>query len=185
MWNERSLSLNLKSRVFDTPALLARDIKTTEYIARHWYSLDTLNRPSKDPSHHQRKLLWPSDYYDPESKFVVTQNQDVHATFESFVSKLERFFGVERTIVSLRDLWLKRDSPKSEQTFDDYFKYTYVTIINWDSYANNKDFVEDYQKDFGRHPYLPPGIVNRWKHTSKISAQDRMTAVDQVSVFKD
>lgn len=45
--------------------------------------------------------------------------------------------------------------------------------------------MEECQNASNRHPYLSPGIVNTWKHASKISAQDQKTTVDQVSVSKN
>ena len=132
-----------------------------------------------------RKILWPSEYCDPQSKYVVTQNEKVHAVFEEFVSKLEDFLGVKRTIVSLRDLWMKREPNQPEIDFDEYFRYTYEAILNRDSYTNNYGFVNDYKDVFDYHPYLPPSIANRWTHGKSITEKERHDAATQVSVFKE
>lgn len=39
---------------------------------------------------------------------------------------------------------------------------TYEYILNYDSWHNNRKFVSDYHNEFGRNPYLPPSIANRW-----------------------
>ena len=130
-----------------------------------------------------QRLLRPTDYSDPQFKFVVTQNQEVHAKFERFVSQLEEFLGVKRTVVDLRKMWNEQHYHLSG-SFDDYFKYTYEAIVNRDSYTNNIGFVKDYEKNFGRRPYLPPSITNRWKHGRTITGDERRYAVDQVGHFK-
>lgn len=172
------------SRLFDTPAFFARDVKSAEHIAKTWYRLQSTEEFQQAKSWNPRKILWPSEYCDRESKYVVTHNEEVQAKFEYFVSELEAFLGVKRTIISLRDLWNKQDLPQPRQTFDEYFKYTYEAILNRDSYTNNIGFVEDYHNAFGWHPYLPPSLMNRWKHGKSITEQEREHAVEQVNTFK-
>ncbi|KAL9065806.1 MAG: hypothetical protein Q9161_007971 [Pseudevernia consocians] len=84
----------------------------------------------------------------------------------------------------MRDLWNKQKPHHPEHSFDEYFKYTYETISNRDSYTNNVGFVKDYKDAFGWHPYLPPSIMNRWKHGKLITEEEREHAVEQVFNFK-
>ena len=168
------------SRMFDTPALLVRRFDSVKPVAKTWYSSYLQESTSWRP----QRLLWPSDYCDPDSKFAITQNQEVHAKFEKFVSELEEFLGVKRTVVNMRELWNEKHRHLS-QDFDAYFKYTYEAILNRDSYTNNIEFVNDYIEAFGRHPYLPPSIMNRWKHGEKITYEERRHAADQVKDFKN
>ena len=114
----------------------------------------------------------------------MTHNEEVHNKFEHFVSELENYLGVKRTVVSLRELWNTRELHQEGLDFDEYFKYTYEAILNRDSYTNNLKFVADYRRKFGRHPYLPPSIRNRWNHGKCITEEERETAVKQISVFK-
>ena len=130
------------------------------------------------------KVLWPSEYCSRVSKYVVSQNEEVHAVFEQFLLKLEAFLEVKRTVVSLRDLWVKRELDQPGKDFDDYFRYTYEAILNRDPYTNNLGFVKDYQDLFCYHLYLPPSIANRWTHGKSITEEERMNAAQQVSVFK-
>ena len=165
------------SRLFDTPAFFAREVKSAQQFARTWYHLQTMEDVPQTQSWKPRKILWPSEYCDRQSKYVVTQNEEVHAVFEHFVSKLETFLGVKRTIVSLRDLWMRRELDQPEKDFDEYFRYTYEAILNRDSYTNNIGFVNDYENVFGYHPYLPPSIANRWTHGKSITQKERDNAV--------
>ena len=168
-------------RLFDTPAFFARKAESAEQFAKTWYRL----QPGEDvgPANIWKpgKIIWPSEYCDRQSKYVVTHNEDVHIQFEHFVSELEKYLGVKRTTVSLRDLWNTREAGRD---FDEYFKCTYEAILNSDSYTNNLKFVEDYQEVSGRHPYLPPSIKNRWRHGKTITEEEREIAAEQISVFK-
>ncbi len=172
------------SSLFDTPAFFARGVKLAEHIAKTWYHLQSVEDLQRSKGWNPRTILWPKEYCDRQSKYVVTQNEEVHIKFEHFVSELEKFLGVRRTIVSLRDIWKKRKPHQPEQNFDEYFKYTYEAILNRDSFTNNAGFVEDYTNAFGWHPYLPPSIKNRWKHGKSITEEEREFAVRQVSEFK-
>ena len=172
------------SRLFDTPAFFARDMKSAEQIAKTWYHIQSVGNTQQTKTWRPRKILWPSEFCDCGSKYVVTHNKEVHVKFEHFVSELEIFLGVKRTIINLRDLWNKRDPHRPGQTFDEHFKYTYETILNRDSYTNNVGFVKDYEDTFGWHPYLPPSIMNRWKHGRMIRDEERKHAAEQVSDFK-
>ena len=179
-----SESLTSVSRIFDTPAFFARDVKSAEHFAKTWYHLQSFEHPQKTKSWKPCRILWLKEYCDRESKYVVTHNEEVHVKFERFVSSLEKFLGVQRTIVGMRDLWNKQKPHQPEHSFDEYFKYTYETISNRDSYTNNVGFVKDYKDAFGWHPYLPPSIMNRWKHGKLITEEEREHAVEQVFNFK-
>ena len=172
-------------RLFDTPAFFARKAKSAEEFAKAWYRLHSIENIGQATIWKPRKILWPSEYCDRQSKYAVTHNEEVHIKFEHFVSELEKHLGVKRTILSLRDLWNTRELQQAGRSFDEYFKYTYEAILNTDSYTSNLKFVEDYQEEFGRHPYLPPSIRNRWKHGKSITEEERETAAKQISVFKD
>ena len=167
------------SRMFDTPAPFVRRLDSVEAVAKTWYSPHLQESTSWRP----QKVLWPSDYCDPDSKWAITQNQEIHAKFEKFVSELERFLGVKRTVVNMRELWNEKHRQLSRD-FDAYFNYTYEAILNRDSYTNNNEFVNDYKEAYGRHPYLPPSIMNRWKHGETITDEERQHAADQVKDFK-
>lgn len=174
---------DLLPRLFDTPAFFARDVKSAEYIAKTWYHQSVKDLPNHK-SWNPRKILWPSEYCDRQSKYVVTHNEEVHIKFEHFVSELEAFLGVKRTIVNFRDLWNKRQLHQPGQDFDEHFMYTYEAILNRDSYTNNIGFVKDYETTFGCYPYLPPSIMNRWKHGKSVTEEEREHAAKQVSDFK-
>ena len=170
--------------LFDTPAFFTRNINEAEYFAKTWYELRPFDGVLQAESWKPCKILWPSEYCDRQSKLVVTHNEEVHLKFEHFVSKLEAFLGVKRTIVSLRDLWNQRELHQPKPDFDEYFKCTYEAILNRDSYKNNIDFVKAHEKTLGWHPYLSPSIVNRWKHGKIITDAEREYAAEQVSDFK-
>ena len=176
--------LTSMSRLFDTPAFFARDVESAEYIAKTWYRLKSVENVPEINSWKPCKILWPSEYCDRQSKYVVTHNEEAHLKFEHFVSELEAYLGVQRTIVNLRDLWNMKESHQPGTNFDQYFKFTYEAILNRDSYTNNVKFVKDYEKDFGCHPYLPPSIINRWKHGESITEEEREHAVEKVCCFK-
>ena len=141
-----------KFRLFDTPAFMARDIQAMNNIARAWYCPIRFTDIPKDKNLYPQKILWPADYCDPTSKHVLTQNEHVHATFEKFVVQLETFLGVKRTVISLRTLWQEDNLLHFNESFDDYFRYTYETIVNKDSYDNNRDFVTSFEDSVGHHP---------------------------------
>ena len=171
-------------RLFDTPAFFTRNVESAEHFAKTWYQLQSVKDVLQPKNWKPCKILWPSEYCNRQSKYVVTHNEEVHIKFEHFVSELEAFLGVKRTTVSLRDLWNKRELHQPERDFDEYFKYTYEAILNRDSYTNNINFVRDYKKTVGWHPYLPPSIMNRWKHGKSITDEEREHAAKQVSHFK-
>ncbi|KAK0128233.1 hypothetical protein ONS95_000211 [Cadophora gregata] len=141
---------------FDVPAFLSRDVKAVNNFAHKWFGAQRFPlSTAKKPT----RILYPLDYTDPSRERTMSTNKQVLDVFESFVAKLEAYLGVKRTP-------------------------TYEYILNYDSWHNNRQFVSDYNKKFGRNPYLPPSIANRWKFGKNTTDEQRGAAVKQVELYK-
>jgi hypothetical protein len=127
-----------------------------------------------------KTILYPRDWCDPDRGDEVLCVDEARRTFEGFVVSLENFLGVQRTVVDIKRLWLKT----TETSFEETFRYTYEAILSRESLENGKGFVKEYMNTFGRNPYVPPSVANRWRHGEQISANGYARALSQVAEFK-
>lgn len=98
---------------------------------------------------------------------------------EDFVTKLEQFLGIQRSIVSLEDMWAKKNPADSRETLEDYLQnvrlrlkkspfcvlmlfQTFMTILWKGYYESLTPFRKDYEKKFGYSPYVHPTVRYCW-----------------------
>ena len=73
--------------------MFSRSVKGLEYLTSQ--TLDV-----KKTDHFPKKILYPTDFF-PHS------NPDQQEMVEQFISRVEKFLGVRRTIFSMKDRWDK------------------------------------------------------------------------------
>lgn len=78
---------------------------------------------------------------------------------EISLQKLEKFLGVERTPISLEEIW-KTTKPIDENiTLEAYFEHTFEWAANPDQWNNIlKPFMAEYKGIYGHEPVLNPQL---------------------------
>ncbi|CRL26358.1 unnamed protein product [Penicillium camemberti] len=102
------------------------------------------------PGKVQIKILYPSDY-------LPTPNPAQTQVIDKFVSGLESALGINRTDISLADLWEKH-CPDGEQHKDiaTYLEFAGIYPFYHDQYHNSAEFRNQYKDKYGK-----PAFVHR------------------------
>jgi hypothetical protein len=102
----------------------------------------------------------PTDWWPVENK---AQQELV----ESFVADIEATHHVEKTEVSIKDLWREKTPAKADSS--DLTKYlenvsgmTSACVANANSYKGWRHFREDYHAKYSKEPYVNPTMRWRW-----------------------
>ncbi|KAL1980266.1 hypothetical protein VTN96DRAFT_4410 [Rasamsonia emersonii] len=102
---------------------------------------------------------------------------------EDFVTKLEQFLGIQRSIVSLEDMWAKKNPADSRETLEDYLQNTFMTILWKGYYESLTPFRKDYEKKFGYSPYVHPTVRYCCKRGSQISNEELAVASERKRIY--
>ncbi|KAJ8131951.1 hypothetical protein O1611_g1673 [Lasiodiplodia mahajangana] len=176
----------------DTPGIVCRDIDLMHEVSTALFksldqTLDCGEEIAKEPPGDNRrtefrvpkKLLYPSDYWD---SWLSNRQRDI---LESFVQKLERFLGVERTPINLAKKWINESPAGNHRTpIEDYLKDTFMNLL-WRGYHDEYQmFRDDHQKKFGHPPYVHPVIQDCWGRGSKVSDEEVRVAKQHQAIYK-
>lgn len=79
--------------------------------------------------------------------------------FDNFIVRLESFLTVKRTPIDLGELWLRTNPEGLDTPIDEYFAHVFEWGANPDQWTGFfKDFVDDYEVEFGKQPVLNPQL---------------------------
>ena len=78
---------------------------------------------------------------------------------ENAIQKLENFLGVERTPISLEEIWKTTKPIKENITLEAYFEHVFGWAANPDQWNNFlKLFITDYKEVYGHEAVLNPQL---------------------------
>jgi len=94
--------------------------------------------------------LYPEDYWpSPDSQSQVL--------FDQFISRLEKFLGVKRTIINLESLWNETSPSGTSGTLQEHCEHIFEWVANLDQWEDLlQPFITDYEAAFGHQPVLNP-----------------------------
>ncbi|WEW58185.1 amidase [Emydomyces testavorans] len=113
------------------------------------------------------KILYPKDY-------LPTPNAAQSSLIDRFVEGLETALRVRREEISLAELW-KQDCPDGQDHSDiaEYLKLTGGYPYYRDAYLDLSDFRNDYEKKFGKPPFVHRAMHWQWDIAKTISLEER------------
>ncbi|XXG98833.1 hypothetical protein Hte_005163 [Hypoxylon texense] len=117
---------------------------------------------------------WSDDDNLPEAK----------AQFDAFVKKLEEFLGVKRTIVDIEKQWTRDDPMKTGKSFEQEFLRTYELIQGPATYEYQSAWSKKYAEKFGKAPYIPPALKNRWPYVKTMTPEQVVGAHEQADAYR-
>ncbi|KAK4230165.1 glutamyl-tRNA amidotransferase [Podospora fimiseda] len=135
---------------FDTIGGFARTAEEFSTLATALYGSTT--KSSSIKAKKSERLLYPTEYWpvsDPESQRV----------FETFISRLENYLGIEREPISIEDLWSKTRPKEITETLSDYLEHGFEWAADPDQWTGFlQEFVKDYENKTGKPPALNPQV---------------------------
>lgn len=159
-------------RIYDTVGLFGRSLDDLASIVKHSLDLN-IDEGMALP----RRIIYPNDFFplpDPAHQKLI----------DSFVEQLETHLGVQRTEVSLAQLWEDMppsDSHAASQSLQDYMKkvnhfpstssYMPITLtipeapfwsLYYDHYQVSDQFRSGYLEKFNREPFVEASSRFRW-----------------------
>ncbi|OQD66177.1 hypothetical protein PENPOL_c005G02364 [Penicillium polonicum] len=137
---------------FDMPVFFGRDISRFAEFISVWYGDSPMHRaPGK-----ALKILYPSDY-------LPTPNPAQTQVIDKFVSGLESALGINRTGISLADLWEKH-CPDGEQHKDiaTYLEFAGIYPFYHDQYHHLAEFRNQYKDKYGKPPFVHRALHWQW-----------------------
>ncbi|KAI0103214.1 amidase signature domain-containing protein [Nemania sp. FL0031] len=176
----------------DTPGIACRDIALMHKVSKALFKSPDQTLPAREEIANEapdddgrmdfrlpKKLLYPSDYW---NSWISNPQSDI---LESFVRKLERFLGIERTPVNLAEKWINESPAGSYQTpIEDYLRDTFMNLL-WRGYHHeHRTFRDDYKNKFGNPPYVHPVVQDCWDRGSKISSEEVRLAKQHQAVYQ-
>ncbi|KAJ1714963.1 glutamyl-tRNA(gln) amidotransferase subunit A [Aspergillus flavus] len=136
------------TKLTDTVGGFARDAASFAKLSRALYGSVKNPHFSKKPS----KVLYPVEYW-PET------STEHDAVLESFIVKLERHLGLERTRISLEEIWATTKPVHENTTMKKYLEHVFEWAGNpsqWKDFLS--PFITEYRSTYGRDPALNPQL---------------------------
>ncbi|KPM45590.1 hypothetical protein AK830_g921 [Neonectria ditissima] len=158
----------------DTVGFMCRDVDVLHKVASAW-----LPKTSVPAIQNLSKVVVLSDFeYGPGPAKSV---------FDDFVSRLEETIQIKSTRMNLNYDWQRVNSTGKNESIIEYIgkQQTMKAIKAFDLRKNTKQFREDYQKAFGKEPYVNPTIRVRWAEADNSTAHEQKDALDRKRIFKD
>ncbi|RMZ48130.1 hypothetical protein AFCA_011192 [Aspergillus flavus] len=162
------------TKLADTVGGFARDATSFAKLSRALYG--SINDPpfSKKPS----KVLYPVEYW-PET------STEHDAVLESFIVKLERHLGVERTRISLEEIWATTKPVHENITMKEYLEHVFEWAGNpsqWKDFLS--PFITKYRNTYGRDPALNPQLQFKRGYLPTITDEQEKEGLKRWKIFK-
>ncbi|KAJ5726210.1 uncharacterized protein N7483_007567 [Penicillium malachiteum] len=160
-------------RELDAIGILGRDLQAT-----HRFVKATVKAGPGDINEFPSQIIYPAD-------FLPYGDSKMQAIVDEFVKNLECYLGVERSVISIAERWLQcppiqangRPIPKFLEKVG-YYPFYY------DGYHEYARFRQDYRNKFEKEPYVGPYMQWKWEIGSKVSAEQKEGAIEDISVYR-
>ncbi|KAF2806256.1 putative amidase, partial [Mytilinidion resinicola] len=167
----RGIPANLSK--FDVVGQLSRDLDDLHHTVAHTFDLN--DNSTQFPS----KILYAQEFYP-----LVNEKQQ--AMTEEFISILEGFLGVKRTLFSMTETWDRSPLKEAEgKSLLEYLEKTDVrrSILTGCHMASTNSAT--ITKKFGKEAYVGPVVRFRWNVGKGISRDEYETYLDHLAVFRN
>ncbi|PKK51861.1 hypothetical protein CI102_5878 [Trichoderma harzianum] len=138
---------------WDTIGGFARTATEFKTLAQALYgSAETQGKIYEKPT----KLIYLTDYW-------PVNHEESQMVMESFIVRVEKFLGVNRTNINLADTWKRTRPEGADESISRYFHHAFDWSANRDQWTGLlKPFIEEYTDKMGKPPILNPQV--RFKH---------------------
>ncbi|KAF2753095.1 amidase [Pseudovirgaria hyperparasitica] len=153
---------------FDMPVFFGRDQTKFSDFIKVWYGHSPLLRMPSTQQH--VCILWPEDY-------LPTVNAAQTDLIDKFTSGLEKALDVQRTKISLAQLWKNTcpdNTPGQDNTdIAEYLKLTGSYPYYYDGYYDLEGFRNDFTKKHGKPPFIHRAMQWQWDIAKSITLEER------------
>ncbi|KAI0628977.1 amidase signature enzyme [Trametes polyzona] len=166
----------------DTAGIFSRDAKLWAAAGHWWYQNFT------SFTRFPKKIIFPTDFFGGSFTENPPAEGTIGATFNTFISKLEKFLNTTRTEVRFSDLWnATKPANVSAPTLQALLSTTYADLITLDQIALVADpFISDFgAANGGRVPFIDPAPLARWNYGRALPVGRKEEAVANKTVFMD
>ncbi|OCL07695.1 amidase signature enzyme [Glonium stellatum] len=145
-------------RGMDTLGLVARDVMVVNDVLSAWLkhcSVVLQRSPAQPEVYKPTRVIYFTDY-------LYEDGSEARRLFDDVVSRLESFFGTDRTTLNLEKEWENSNPSGKGKLFLDYLIKANIilNIKGPELWQNTAKFRHDYNAKFGRAPYVNPMIRN-------------------------
>ncbi|KAJ5725647.1 amidase-like protein [Penicillium malachiteum] len=95
-----------------------------------------------------------------------SDRKDVQEIIEHVISQLSKWLGTEAVRVSLESLWKETNPIGTSESFDDYFKTTFMEVLASDYWSHESQFLQEYQRKFKSALDLGASITSAQKQAA-------------------
>ncbi|TBU31164.1 amidase signature enzyme [Dichomitus squalens] len=165
----------------DTGGVFSRDAKLWAEVGHWWYQNSTSF--SKFP----KKILFPTDFWGTSFLQNPPAGNSVSGTFNTFITKLEKFLETNRTEISFSLTWNETKPATVSGTVQQLLTTTYADLISLDQIALVADpFINDFgAANGGRAPFIDPAPLARWNYGRALPAGRKEQAAANRTIFRD
>lgn len=79
--------------------------------------------------------------------------------FEKYITKLEKYLGIQKTSMNMERLWQETNHIKTNRSLTDYFEHFFEWVANPDQWTGFfKTFDEEYESVYAHQPVLNPQL---------------------------
>ncbi|KAL9123772.1 MAG: hypothetical protein Q9217_006833, partial [Psora testacea] len=104
---------------------------------------------------------------------------------DEFVSVLENYLEINRTVFSFTERWSENPPAAAEgKTLQEYLNKSTYQVYYHDAYHEYDGFRKDYRSAYGKEPYVGPIVQFRWDIGSKITIEERKQAEFELATFR-
>ncbi|GBE81057.1 predicted protein [Sparassis crispa] len=163
----------------DTLGIFSRDAKSWAAVGHWWYENFT------SYSQYPQTILFPVDAFGGSYLSQPPAAGTTAATFNTFIGKLEKFLGTQRTEMNLTALWTETKPSNISASLREMLNTTYPILIASDQTSLLADpFLADYAAaNGGRKPFIDPAPLTRWEYGWSLPAEAHDEAVVNKTVF--
>ena len=115
-------------RALDTTGIFAHEAELWRSVARVWL------HDFQDYTQYPTKIIYPIEYFS-----ITEPSSQAGVLVESFVSKLERFLGGKRDVISLDGLWNKTKTSADLASLDDLLFKVCHRLLTLDTYSKRSN----------------------------------------------
>ncbi|CAG8176305.1 unnamed protein product [Penicillium salamii] len=162
------------TKLADAVGGFVRDAASFAKLSRALYGSVNDPKLSKKP----RTILYPVEYW-PKT----TTEHD--AVLESFIVKMEQYLGVQRTRISIEEIWAETKPVTENTTLEKYLEHVFEWAANP---PQSKDvlypFITQYKEAYSRDPALNPQLQFKRGYLPTVTDEQEKEGVRRWNVFK-
>ncbi|QYT05271.1 Amidase domain-containing protein [Trichoderma simmonsii] len=161
---------------WDTIGGFARTATEFKTLAQALYgSTETQGKIYEKPT----KLIYLTDYW-------PVNHEESQMVMESFIVRVEKFLGVNRTNINLADTWKRTHPEGADESISRYFHHAFDWSANRDQWTGLLNpFIEEYTDRMGKPPILNPQVRFKVEYTPTVTEKQKAEGERLLKTYHD